>query len=534
MLPSELLIARIQRGRIRPVYAKAEGDYVELASALIAIYEGGVGRRKGEIWDTVKGYEEAGFDYRFVRGLALLLERRCSFVLKSGLNSSDVRRLVFGEASRRRAIPSPEERVDIIAKVAGGLGVSAGEVEESLYGDLEEQSVLKEFRPIKPDDLLRQYNLSLTQTLLFKSTSLKFTAKGNWNRIFRQIKFFGLMYSAEARPEGLCVTVDGPLSLFKLTERYGTSMAKLLPAIVASDGWTISASIVKGGEVSGGRILGLELGSGDVGPLIKLPPSTEGADSFDSSVEERFARRFRSLGTGWKVAREPEPLTVGTHVFIPDFSFQKDGTKVYMEIVGFWTQEYLERKIQKLQQLGGVDLIVAVNEGLACSKLGHIRGKVLFYKTAVPPGQVFDLLKEFEEIRLARQTTDLKNIELNLEGEIVELAGIASGLGVSTEALKRIIKTRSIAPSGEGGQHAVNVVSSGRRYRLIGDTLVRDDKLAGIEAKLSTLKEKTLLRANDLIQGEGLGSPDLILGELGYAIKWHGLDMGKATISKKA
>ena len=31
------------------------------------------------------------------------------------------------------------------------------------------------------------------------------------------------------------VSIDGPLSLFKMTERYGTSIAKLLPQITLAD-----------------------------------------------------------------------------------------------------------------------------------------------------------------------------------------------------------------------------------------------------------------------------------------------------------
>jgi len=37
-------------------------------------------------------------------------------------------------------------------------------------------------------------------------------------------------------------------------------------------------------------------------------------------------------------------------VFIPDFGFEKNGVKAYLEVVGFWTDEYLQKKLGKLRE----------------------------------------------------------------------------------------------------------------------------------------------------------------------------------------
>ena len=39
-------------------------------------------------------------------------------------------------------------------------------------------------------------------------------------------------------------SIDGPLSILKLTDRYGTSIAKLLPSIIVTGNWSLKASIV--------------------------------------------------------------------------------------------------------------------------------------------------------------------------------------------------------------------------------------------------------------------------------------------------
>jgi len=33
--------------------------------------------------------------------------------------------------------------------------------------------------------------------------------------------------------------------------------------------------------------------------------------------------------------REPEPFVAGSHIMISDFSFEKEGMKAYLEVVGF-------------------------------------------------------------------------------------------------------------------------------------------------------------------------------------------------------
>ena len=53
---------------------------------------------------------------------------------------------------------------------------------------------------------------------------------------------------------------------------------------------------------------------------------------FDSAIENEFYQ----LGfKGWTVQREPAVLKAGQYAFIPDFSLERNGIKVYVEIIGF-------------------------------------------------------------------------------------------------------------------------------------------------------------------------------------------------------
>lgn len=87
---------------------------------------------------------------------------------------------------------------------------------------------------------------------------------------------------------------------------------------------------------------------------------------FDSSIEQSFAEAFASLENshavdGWHLLREPEPLLLERGIFIPDFVLTRDKQRIYVEILGFWTPAYRERKIQKLHQLQyRKDIVLAI------------------------------------------------------------------------------------------------------------------------------------------------------------------------------
>ncbi|MFL5628683.1 MAG: DUF790 family protein [Ktedonobacteraceae bacterium] len=87
---------------------------------------------------------------------------------------------------------------------------------------------------------------------------------------------------------------------------------------------------------------------------------------FDSSIEQAFAEAFASLEKsqavdGWHLLREPEPLLLDYGIFIPDFVLTRGQQRIYVEILGFWTPTYRERKLQKLQQLQGrTDIVLAI------------------------------------------------------------------------------------------------------------------------------------------------------------------------------
>lgn len=514
MLPSNLLRIKVRQGKIVPLFLDitAEGKAAELATVMTGIYRGGTGTSKLELKDAIKTLEaESKLDYRVVRGISTILERRSTFAFSSKIDPSRARMMVFEESSRRRALSEAQTKA-VIVDIAGSIGVTYEELQESLFSDLDDRLMLKEFRDVTGEALLKHYNFSLLQTLLFRAIRINFSTSGKWKDIFREIKRLGLMYVIQKEGDGYKVFVEGPLSMFRMTDRYGASFVRLIAPVIGSDKWSIQAEILAKNRKN---VYMLELSSQETAGILEDADPHTPTPTFDSSIEERFSKEFQTTGTRWRLIREPEPLIAGPNVMIPDFSLEMDGTRVFLEIVGFWTQEYLERKISKLSSLQrGTNMIVAVDEALACSRVSRIKiGPVIYFKGRVPVGQVIKLLEEFKEKSISKELETAKGAGTTFEGDMVDLREVAKGWGVSVETARRMVE--SSAPKG---------------YTLTGDQLLSDRMMHELDREISGISK--LSDALSLLEDAGVDNAYQVLEKLGYRISWAGLDLERSGISK--
>lgn len=510
---------------------------------------------------VIEGEEDQ--DYKLVRGLSTLLERSCVFEVRSAVDPRRARGIVFELASRRSAA-TLEQTEGVLSEASSILSISRDDLDKSLWADLEGELFLKEFiPPTSPDELIKRYNLSLVQTALFKCSRMEFTASGNWKNIFRSLKWLGLMYSIE-KTQGSssssfqAVSLDGPMSLFKMTDRYGTAVARLLPEIVKSDSWTIKAELV---ERKKNRILSFEESSEHLRGMLIAQEGAETQDrmQFDSSVEERFARKFNALGTGWILKREPEPLAVSEEqtgrqsVIIPDFSFEmpemKEGgetknKKVYLEIVGFWTHEYMQRKLAKISSVlltkdYGADLLVAVDESLSCSgkfaqlaTLTNNSNKVILYKNGNVPLQ--PIASHLESIKRAideEQINKLMKTRIDLNGDVVSIEDIAKIHHVSLEVARSALNLMNFPEYLRVGDYYLSNSKVYEARARIKRLLDAEESRVGTSETKNDSSGTSLAEAVALIESMGLPvEANQLLDALGYSISWNGLDYGKSKV----
>jgi uncharacterized protein len=295
-----------------------------------------------------------------------------------------------------------------------------------------------------------------------------------------------------------------------------------------SERWSMSAWIVRK-TMSGRKIYEFKMSFSEAPSLLLLPSTGKGriAPLFDSSVEEKFANRFEQSANGWKLIREPDPLIVSNGTaFIPDFMFQKYDKKVYLEIVGFWTKDYLHRKIQKLKDIvsnNKIDLFVAVNEELTCSKSiiysdSSLRDRIISYRNdSVPIKYLLNYLKSIDQELTEKYTSD-PNLKIIFDGaqDIISIEQIALQYKIPIDSAITIASRDNNRDYVKAGLY---FISKSKTYELI-------ELLAGI----TKFMDACAILSEELIPEPCHGE---LITKLGYDVVWQSMDSNNASIIKR-
>ncbi len=257
-------------------------------------------------------------------------------------------------------------RETILATAAKRLRVSPETLEEGLFGDVrEERRVKSPSRPIPPSELALRVNSRFAQAIVRGASEVEVETYENVRSLVRHARLRGLLCTvlvgaAGNDPARTRLSISGPFALFRHTLVYGRALAELVPLLARSPRFSLSSRCFVQGEN-----VRFVVESGD--PLF---PS-ENLRSFDSRLEERFARDMARLAPDWQVLREPAAVpALGTLLF-PDFLLQHrldPRRRFLVEIVGFWTPEYVSRKLETLRAARIENLILVIDEARRCSK----------------------------------------------------------------------------------------------------------------------------------------------------------------------
>ena len=142
--------------------------------------------------------------------------------------------------------------------------------------------------------------------------------------------------------------------MFRHTLLYGRALGELVQFLPHCAHFKLRADCVLRGQVAI-----LDVQSGD--PIF---PAEE-PKRFDSKLEERFARDLKRAAPDWDLVREPEPVPAAGTLIFPDFLLRHrlcPQRRFFVEIVGFWSADYLARKLALLREAGLANLIVCVDE----------------------------------------------------------------------------------------------------------------------------------------------------------------------------
>ncbi|MEF8781646.1 MAG: DUF790 family protein [Haloarculaceae archaeon] len=503
MLTKDLLRVSRAGGGYHPQFVDATDR--EVAAAVIGCYQGHVGEPRERLDEALTDIERDSDDFKLVRGFAKLLDREARYETRAPVEPERARKATF-EAAEAVGVVTEAEREQALARAADRLGAGLEAVAASLYADREKRQVLEDVDVRwSPEGLVEQYNLSLAQTALFDATEVRIRSDDP-KRVVSAVKRLRLLYEVRQLPDSERravgdadreVVVTGPDALFRSSRRYGTRFARLLRTVAGTGEWRLEATVDDRGTERELVLTGADVSVPDAEPVAEM--------TFDSGVEADFAVRFSSLDLDWVLVREPDALAAGEHVVIPDFAFdyRHGDFRVYFEIMGFWTPEYVEKKLSRLADVDGVELLVAVDESLGVGEEIEARDhRAIPYSGTVRIKDVRDALRRYEDELAAQAAADLPE-RLRPDRDVLTLADLAAEYGVSESA----IEDKAVP-----------------NHERIGRTLVRPAVLSALAAEIEAGMD--LDEAEAALAEYDIDDASAALSRLGFRVEWEGLGGG--------
>jgi predicted nuclease of restriction endonuclease-like RecB superfamily len=369
MLTSKLVRVRFARDRIVPRYLDvSEVEWNEAAERLRDLFRSQEGSTRGYLEEELREMFGSDPSQLVHQGLAKLLEDRCEFEVVSHHPPEQLREAVFLAAARERssmtgAPPPAFARAAILGQVADTLSLTADNVEQGLFADLKSEQRLIRFKDISAEHLLQRYNVALAQAIVLRSTQVRVILRGEspqrYRQLLRLVKFHRLVCEIKRLTvDSYELQLDGPLSLFSATQKYGLQLALFLPAVLLCRHFELKAELRWGPQRKAKTFT--------ITPADGLVSHHRDTGMYLPSEFSMFVELFRKKITDWDIAEEPNIYPLGDGFWVPDFRLTErtSGKSVLLEVLGFWRRSSAERHLERLRNHATEPFVLAVSDQL--------------------------------------------------------------------------------------------------------------------------------------------------------------------------
>lgn len=402
MLTGDLLRVRFRKGEIHlPYIDELDRDHLGVAETLIRIFERHEDGTRQELDEELTDTTGAGTEFLFHRGLSKLLKDRCTFASASPVDPVELRRRIFeGAAAAYR--DTAQVRIDreaILTEAAKSAAIGAETVEGVFYADLRAAERLESFKPCTAEWLLSRYNVALAQAVLLRASELDLYIEGEsparYRDLFRKMKFFRLLHEIQQTGPGKYhIRIDGPMSLFKSSQRYGLQIAQFLPAVLHCEHWRVGASVVWGARRREGVFR--------LTPETGLKPIGPSAGQWVPEEVVWLEERFNRLKTAWRITAGTDVVDLGGRgVLVPEYIFTHPptGTRVYLEFLGYWRSGGVRTRLELLSSYGPPNMILAISAELGVDEEAStdMPGEVYAYRRTPVARDLLGILENMVE-----------------------------------------------------------------------------------------------------------------------------------------
>jgi len=251
------------------------------------------------------------------------------------------------------------EREARIAFAAHELEVTCAAVETLLWSDLprERPVELPHGRPSE-FDVAAMANVHLLQRAMMRAQTVTLRVWGDAGNLIHTAAARGLLTTLACGARGeIRIDIVGPIALFHRTGVYGRALAGLIPLLADCERFELEL-LSRGQD----HFYTVEVAS----PVL-LPP-VPGSMALPDSGVLKLTKELARIARGIVVTPRPPPIAAGTSLLCPDLVLERDGRAVFVELIGFWTVEFLANKLALYREAGIHDVAFCVDEARGCTK----------------------------------------------------------------------------------------------------------------------------------------------------------------------
>lgn len=408
MLTKNLVRYRVYRNGIHPKFIDVSlPAHIETAERLLAVFQESAGKTREQLLsDSKLVIDTADVDAVISRGLEKLLLDRTEFNSAPDEALMAFRQEVFAVTDQ---LLSNNQFEDLEAYRKAVRKQFAGQTERpdlaaGLYADLPAYQEVLRFKGISAERLLQRYNCAQVQGLLIHcsklSLSLPVIEAAAIRQLFKYLRFQQLLADIQKDDGGTYrIDIDGPLSLFYQTQKYGLSLALFFPAVLHQQQWQLTAEI----GIRKRRTYQLELDQ-DCG----LKPYSHRYLAYVPENIRLFQTLFHEKVEDWQLETAGDFVPLGGDRYcFPDFQLRhQSGRQIALELFHPWHASHLTDRLLRLEGLeADPPLVIGVSTALtrdahvaaALEASGYFQTYGFTFRDMPTVGKLTKVLKTFNE-----------------------------------------------------------------------------------------------------------------------------------------
>jgi len=364
VLTKNLVRYKTYKGTITPQFISVHNQQLlSLAEQLLMLFNECKGMSKADLLEQSKEIIAHSNCHSIIaQGLEKLLIDRTQFntdIQDELVNFRQTLFLLTGALHNEGKINDLESYYQ---EVSNHFQESITDIQDRLYSDLPMNQPVTEFKSLSAERLLHRYNCALVQGLLIHCENLLIhiynPEPANVRQLFKYLRFHQLLAQISKQDNAYEIQIDGPMSLFFQTQKYGLNLALFFPAVLNQNEWQLTANIYLKNRNKNFQL--------NLDQSCQIQSQNRQFMAYTPDEIIRFQNSVQKKLPAWKI--EPSagliPL-VGEAYCFPDYTLiHESGVSTALELFHPWHSRPLIDRLKQLNNATGPDLILGVSKKL--------------------------------------------------------------------------------------------------------------------------------------------------------------------------